>query len=151
RSLPDHVGGDRAAHEVHAADVDRHHPVEELRAGLLDRAHAADPGVVEQHVDPPEPLGGPPGESFGLGLVRDVDGVRGGDRARRLYLPGRGLSRGRVDVGHHDGRALAGEDEGAGPADPRAGPGDEADLSLEPHQESLVWWALTVRSGYLVT
>ena len=102
-------------HQVDAAHVDGHHPVEELGLGLEDVAHAGDSGVVEEHVDPAELLDYPLREVGSVPRACHVDPLRD----RRVADPGHSLSgRVEINVGDDDPRALLGEQAGARLADP---------------------------------
>ena len=107
----------RPAHQVDAADVDLHHPIEELGLCLEHVPHACDARVVEQHVDAAPAVDHPRGKVHGLRLVSDVDLL--GDRlAARLHdLVGGGARGSRVQVGDDHAPALGGEEPGARLAD----------------------------------
>ena len=121
----------RSTHQVHAAHVHPHHPVEQLGLRLHNVADAGDTCVVEENVDPAEAPDNALGERNGLCLVGHVDLL-----GNRIRAADSDLLHGldgciEVDVGGDHAGALLRETAGAGLADPGARTGDQADLVLE--------------------
>jgi hypothetical protein len=113
------------AAEEDAAQVDVLDALPGLEVGLQDRAvvGGVDAGVVHQHVDATELLAGLGEGGADLLLVGDV----GSDRQRPDRLLG-------VEVDADDRGTLGGEEARRGGADPARGPGDHADLVLQPRR-----------------
>ena len=117
------MGNPVLATEKDAAQVGRLHPLPGLEPGLEHRRVVGrrDPGVVEQHVDPPKLLARARVHVDHLLLVGDVDLER--------QLAGRAGQH----VGADDRGALASEQLSGNCADAAACAGDHANLALEPH------------------
>ena len=100
---------------------------------LLDLRGGAEPGIVEQHVEPAE-------GRLGLGEQR-LDRSRIADIGRhaerlalhRLDLADDGLQRLRPPAGDDDGEALAGQRQRRCLADAAAAAGDQSDFSVRGH------------------
>src|SRR6266540_1160243 len=118
------------AHQKDAAHVDPHDLFPKLERRLPEVADAADPGVVEEHVDAAELCDDGGRERARLLFVRDVDSV--GDALGR-----------RVDVRRDDAGALGREQFRARPADAGARPRDDAHLAGEPRHYLAVTMPIT--------
>jgi hypothetical protein len=122
-------GRDPVLHpEEHALEVHAVHGVPGLLALVRERGHrAAEPGVVEQHVDPAEGRLGGLDHALDVGGDRDVDL----DRHRAVADDSRGLLLATAAVGTDDPGALGGEEHRARAPDAGAGTGDDGDLPVE--------------------
>ena len=92
----------------------------------------ADPGAVDDHVEPAEPRKHRRDHGFPVVLVRDV--VLDEERlaASVCDLPGRALAIGDVQVRDGQLGALLGEPDRAHTPDARGGAGDDGDLARSP-------------------
>ena len=129
RVLPAHPAESGAGAEEHAGDVQIDHGAELLRVHLVDEGRLAEgAGVVEEHVDPPGPVGEPVERRLDRALVGDVGGEAEGvlrslrHLAQHLLPPGQ----------QTDPPALRQEEPRAGGADARGGAGDQD----RPHSSS---------------
>ena len=109
-------------------DVD--HPLPPLLGHVDGRLGVADPGVVDEHVEPPEVAIDAGEELVHRGGVDDVDRHGDGAAAEGLGSLGRGIA---VEVGHDDGIASGGESLRVREAEPLRGPGDHCHPLLARH------------------
>ena len=129
----------RAAHrlravlaaEEDAGRVDRHDPLPALGAVRVGLRAAAQPGVVDQRVEPAVPLQRRRDQRLPIRLRAHV-----GMHVQRLAAVRADLGRDLLaelvrDVGQDHARALAGEQPRLGRAHPRRGPRDDGGLALE--------------------
>ncbi len=108
--------GVRAVEEAEHVDLDHLAPL--AGVGALDRAEQHHAGVVDERVDPPEPVLRGLDEPARLLLGRDVDGDRGGRAALSLDLLGERVDAIGAPRAERDGGAgLRAEQRGRG-ADP---------------------------------
>ena len=121
------------AHEEEGVEVDRHGAAPGLVRGVFGRCRLEDAGVVDQHVEPAEPLGGRGREAVAEGAVGQVAGDELGLGARGRGPVGDGLAACLVAAGEQQARTRRGEDPGDGRADARASTRHERDLSSELH------------------
>ena len=101
------------------------------------RARAANdnPGVVQEHIQAPEPGDGLLDCSFAVFRAGHIGGDEESLALLSLYLPHRLLSSSRIVVGNRDRRALLGEEKCSGLPDAGSSTGDERPPSLEnPHR-----------------
>ena len=130
-ALFDHRGRHGLRAVEHPAQVDVDHAVELFEGHLLQAGVLRDAGVVDQHVDAPEPLQHAAGRGVHHVAVRDVHHVAFGLRARFAALAHRFVDQGLAQVPDGDARAFTREFERCGQADALGGAGDDADLVLE--------------------
>lgn len=113
--------------------------------------HMAGVGVVDEHVEPPEALGGVRHRGVHRGLVDDVALHRRGPAAGLLGEgPRRRVGVLPVQVGQQDVRALGHQTPGCRPADALGPSGDDGRVSLEPAhgvipRRRVIYEALTSR------
>ena len=111
--------------------IDVQDGVPDVVVQVVEGLVTGDAGVVDDDVDFAELLGG--GRHQAAGLL-ELDRVLRGDEDLPACLLHRlrGLLGGvGIDVVHHDGRSLPREQDGGGPADAPAAPGDDGDLAVE--------------------
>ena len=130
----DELGDPILAAEKGAEEIEADDPPELFFGGLGD--WPVDLGgatrVVVHHVEPAELVHrpverGPDASGIGnVGLDPEGFAARGSDPLRRFRAGGR------VDLGHHDARAFAGEQFRRTATDARPRAGDECDLAFEP-------------------
>jgi hypothetical protein len=96
-------------HQEDAGDVHAQDSLPALERGLVECAHAADAGVVEEHVDALVVAGDAVGKLPRLDGVGDVGDADLGDAALGADLPDCFLGALPHDVGHDDLRAFARE------------------------------------------
>ena len=136
------------AAQEHAVEVDGVHAPPGLQVGVLDGATLGDAGVVDQDVEPPEFgdrafQGHAPVRRLGH-VVANRDGGAG---CLPRYRVG-GLARGaRVDVGDRDPRALARQQLGNRPPQPRAATGHQRDLAHNPSRRRAHTPSPQIRTG----
>ena len=126
-ALAQHARDERRDAVGHAEKVDLDDPPPVVDRGVLDVTRVPDARVVVQDVDGAVLVEDARGERLHGGRVADVEPVRhGGTDVVRDALGA--LS---VEVGAVDLRAELGEQPRGGPADPRAGAGDDGHRACE--------------------
>ena len=133
--------GPRGQKGVIEVDGEQLLPVGEFE--LLQRRHDLDPGIAHQDVDAPEGLGRGGDPSFDLAFTAHVHRDAQRPSVGRGQLGGCRFGRGRIEIGDHDLRALAGESAGDLLADAARGAGDDGDFVLQAHDALL-------RSGEII-
>jgi len=118
--------------------VDVQDEVPDLVVHVVEGLVPGDAGVVDQDVDLAELVRGRIHHPAGLLHVHRVVGRDQHLAAGVLDGLGRLFSRLGIDVVHHDGRALLGEQLRRGRSDPPAGAGDDGDLPVQTTQGSLL-------------
>src|SRR5262249_59243176 len=132
--LADHVRRDVLDHEEYAADIDRHHLVPQRHIDVLHLQRGqrrVEGGVVDQDVDPAEPLHGPGHQFLHLRLLAHVEhhaghrvgAVPGGQLGRELAAVG--------DVGDYDAGAFRRYRLRVVASDPARPAGDYGDASIQ--------------------
>jgi hypothetical protein len=133
---PEHHPAERLAQQERAGQVHLQHPPPLRRRGVLGRRQQRDAGVVDQDVDPAEPLPHPCGQRGDPGVVGDVTGdAEGLDAA----LAGGGHHRGGLaQVQQGERVPLVRERLGHPPADALRDAGDHGNRCRRTHRQLLL-------------
>lgn len=113
----------------HAPEVDPEHEVPQAGVGFHEEREEVRAGVVDEHVDRPQPIlrGGHGGrDRVEVGHVHA--------QADPVELPRNRAGALLVEIPHRHPRPLGREPADGGGPDPRGPPGDERDLVLQPHR-----------------
>ncbi len=131
-SLSRHLARRSLVEMEHAGQIDRDDAVPRCRVEVEEIAAVADPGTIEEDVDPAEREHRRGDRLIDRIAVAHVETLCGGMPAGVADAPGGGFGRGRVDIGAKHGCPLARQRLGAGAADPAARPGDQRHLARDP-------------------
>src|SRR5258708_7531398 len=116
------------AAEEHAVEIDRVDATPLLEAGLLDGADGADPGIVDDDIEPAESGGGAPEIGDPILFRRHVVGEK---ERRAADLAGDLATARLVAIGDRDAGPLLGKAPGDRAPEPRGGAGDEGGFAGE--------------------
>jgi hypothetical protein len=134
RPSGDHVRERELGHQERALEARVHLGIP-LVLGATERVVLdVDPGVVEQHVEPPERIDGLPDRALAVVRPADVGRDEDGSAPGRVDLLLDLAAAVRVATDHGDGGAFVREQDGGGPADARGRPRDQRHLAVQPHR-----------------
>jgi hypothetical protein len=132
------LAGDRLAEMEHAGQVHGDDAVPGLGVEVEEIAAMADPGAVEQNIEPAKLPDHALDGGIDRGAVAHIEAERGGAPAAVADAPGAGFGRGRIDIGAEHRRAFSRQCLGAGPANAAAGAGHQRHLALDPAHAALL-------------
>ncbi len=120
-----------AQSQEHPVQIDRQDATPILQAvGHQVEPAACDPGVVDQHVEPPEPLQRAGDDPLPIRLLADIVGEEGGPTAGAADGLGQRLAVVAREVRQHHGRAFPRQPPCRLGSEPRGRPGHQGDLAL---------------------
>ena len=123
-----HLPRRRLTEMEHAGQIDRDDALPLIVVEVEKAPAMADPGAVEQHVEPAELAHRRCHRSIDRRPVAHIEWDRGSPAAGGANSSGGGFGRGGIDVGADDRCALTSEALRAGAADAAAGPCHEGDF-----------------------